>query len=50
MLTTAPTHPSQPTNDAQWVDHLPEPAMLVDATGDSILALNNEVDPISWTA
>jgi len=41
MLTTAPTHPSQPTNDAQWVDHLPEPAMLVDATGDSILALNN---------
>jgi PAS domain S-box-containing protein len=41
MPTTTANKPTLPAADTQWVDHLPEPALLIDATGDSILALNN---------
>ena len=41
MLITAPTDSSPPVADTLWVDHLPEPALLVDAASDIILALNN---------
>lgn len=41
MLTTTPENGSPAINHAQWVDHLPEPALLVDATSDIIVALNN---------
>ncbi|TGN41135.1 sigma 54-interacting transcriptional regulator [Marinobacter confluentis] len=41
MLTNTPTESPLPVTDTQWVDHLPEPALLVDAASDIILALNN---------
>jgi PAS domain S-box-containing protein len=41
MLKTTSSDPSRPVAEAQWVDHLPEPALLVDATRDSIVAVNN---------
>jgi PAS domain S-box-containing protein len=43
MPITVPAESSLPVSDNGWVDHLPEPALLVDASSDIILALNTSL-------
>ena len=41
MATITQTRPPSSVASLQWVDHLPEPAMLVDAASDTVVTLNN---------
>ena len=41
MPSSHPLALSSPHPDVKWVDHLPEPALLVDAARDVIIAVNS---------